>query len=365
MDINPIRLIEFAKTAADKCLAGGVTLNEAIAKIAEKFELNPMQIQRVAEYANHEVQGKLYKQSSDKNFTFDLADPNSIIQQIRGMEGQTKIAAVDVVFAATAPPKAARLTKEAFDRFLQDPEEAFRRLKDTQFFLEKLAQHVVKFRQELGARQLGLHGEIAESISKLAGMGKEHIITNRGQLSDLLKFACIKDPECGKMYLRIFENIKQDMMKLGAPVDKSLIADDLEIPDGTLEIINGGHTLAIELDTLKNKISEEDKMAKRIRLLDTFGDAVVDKMRIIRTPEEADQSILEDTWRLSKKAEAGVDEFLDQIEKDAVVGKLILIPASAAALLGGGKFLEEATEGATKSLKQPYKEGQKLRSLTR
>jgi hypothetical protein len=170
------------------------------------------------------------------------------------------------------------------------------------------------------------------------------------------------------MFKIVFENIKEDMMKLGAPVDKALINDKLEIPDGTLEIINGAHTLSMDLDTLKNKISDEDRLSRKLRLMDTFGDAVVDKIRILKTPEDMDKSILEDTNQLNKKAEEGLDEFIDFLEKESGWGKAALIgvgiPATALTTLAGMKLIEGAASGASKELNRPYNLRHRMKQRT-
>lgn len=358
MDINPIQLVTIAKQASDSFLKQGSPLNDAIAKLAEQHELNPMQIRRVAEYANHEVQGSLYKGADDKSFTFSLADPSQIIQTLQVPETQTKLASTDVIEAAYHRTTHRReAIKTAAERFISSSETNHRELKDCQYNLNKLAQHLQHFARETDLRQMVVQSEIETCMNKIARMGKDHIILNNGQLSDLLKYACNYDPESAHMFKVVFDNIKEDLMKLGAPVDKSLINDKLEIPNGELEIINGAHTLAIELDTLKNKISDEDRLAKRIRLLDTFGDAVVDRIRVLRTPEDMNKSILEDSGQLSKKAEEGIEAFVELLEKESGFGTKALIagiPLSLLAGAGGMALVGGAAKGASKKLHGTY-----------
>ena len=366
MDINPIQLVSFAKEASDKCVHDGMSLNDAIAKIAETHELNPMQIRRVAELANHDVQGSFYKGAEDKSFTFELADPGKIVQMVQS-GGHAKVAAFDVVMAALTPPRCREeVVKLAAEIVASDQESKRRQFAEVHDNLEKIGEHIQAFRREMLIQQGSLQGEISESLQKIGEMAKDHIIMNKGQLSDFFKFACQYDAGMSKAWKGVFEHIKDDLMKLGAPVDKSLISDNLEMPGGELEIINGGHTLAIELDTLKNKISEEDKMAKNIRLMDTFGEAVVDKMRILRTPEDVDKQILEDTWRLSKSAEVGVEPFMEEIKES---GKLLIpgLLAGGALGYGGYKMIEGVTKGVRKKTSfaaKPYQEYQRLHRLS-
>lgn len=364
MDIDPIKLLGFAKVATDLFLKEGVALNKAIAKLAEANELNPFQIQRVAEEANHAVQASLYKSSEDKTFTFEMADPELIVKEIRG-PGLSKVAYVDILTASLTPVESR--DREWLDTELSsihDPELGSRNARDARFLLQKTAQHISKFQEELTARRVEAQEAIEETLAKVAQSAKDHILLEGGKLSDFFKYACLRDPEFAEGYKVVFEAIRENLMKLGAPIDRNLIADQLEMPGSTLDVINGAHTLAIDLDTLKNKISQDDLMAKRLRLLDTFGDAVVDKIRDLRTVEDMDQSILSDIWDLSKKAEAGPDSFCDGLEKEGWVGKALLALLGLGALGTAGKFVRHAAKGATKEVGKRRDEEAQLRQLT-
>jgi hypothetical protein len=148
-------------------------------------------------------------------------------------------------------------------------------------------------------------------------------------------------------------------------VDTELLSDNLEIPDGTLEVLNGEHTLAVQLDTLKNKISDEDRDARRIKLVDTFGTAIIDQMDVLKTPEDVEKSLEESLDNLSKRAEAGIDEFVEFLEKDALG-----LPAKAMLLLGAGLGLKglsdvtrETTKGAVKESAKERDERKRLEQL--
>ena len=361
MDVNPIKLMDLAKMASDRFLQEQVPLNNAIASIAEAHELNPFQIERVAEIANHEVNLVLLKKSEDKNFTFELANPKEITKSIG-------TGPLDKMASATVDD-----LNDAFERSIDIPDmPVFEPNPDNQIqldrgigvILEKLAAKAASFKRELEARRFGLFGELENVVEQITKVAKDHILLENGKLSDLLKFACIEHPESGASFKLLFEGIKEDLMKLGAPVDKSLICDDLEIPGGTLEIINGGHILSILLDTFRRKISEEDKMSQRLRLMDTFGDAVVDQIKIIKTPDDVSRDLYESLDDLDKKAEyASVDEFVDYLEKDA-----LKIPAAKIlgilALLGGAKVVGETAKhtvkGTATEMLEPYNEREQL-----
>lgn len=347
MDVNPIKIMDLAKMASDRFLSENVPLNTAIASLAEAHELNPFQIERVAEIANHEVNLRLLKQSEDKNFTFELADPKLISRSInQGPLDKMASATGDDLF-------------DAFARTIDIPDmPVFEPNMDNQIqldraitvTLEKLASRTALFKRDLEARHFNLMGELENVVGQITKVAKDHILANNGRLSDLLKFACAYDQESGSVWLSLFEGIKEDLMKLGAPVDRALICDDLEMPNGKLEIINGGHILKVLLDTFKRKISDEDRFSQRLRLMDTFGDAVVDQIKTIKTPDDVSRDLYESVDFIDKKAEfATTDEFAAWLEKEALkvpAGKIL----GVLALLGAAKAAGEVTKQTTKNV---------------
>jgi hypothetical protein len=366
MDVNPIKLMDLAKMASDRFLQDSVPLNNGIATIAEAHELNPFQIERIAEIANHEVNLVLLKKSEDKNFTFELADPKTIAKSI-GNGPLEKIASASVDDL-----------HDAFERTIDLPDmPVFEPNMDNQIqmgkaidvTLDKLGAKIACFKQELNARRFNLLGEIENVVDQLTKVAKDHILMDSGLLSDLLKFACTKDPEGANAYLLLFEGIKEDLMKLGAPVDSSLIADNLEIPGGTLEVINGGHILSILLDTFKRKISDEDKCSRRLRLMDTFGDAVVDQITVLKTPDDVSKDLYKSVDWLDKKAEyASVDDFADYLEKEALkipAGKIALILGALGIANVAGRATKETVKGAAKDMGDSYDEREQLSRRTR
>lgn len=366
MDVNPIKLMDLAKMASDRFLQDSVPLNNGIATIAEAHELNPFQIERVAEIANHEVNLTLLKKSEDKNFTFELADPKIISATI----GKGNL---DKVAGATVDD-----LHMAFSRVIDIPEmPVFQPNLDNQIHmgqaisvtLDKLGAKVDCFKRELNSRHFNLMGEIENTVNQITKVAKDHILMENGMLSDLLKFACSKDPGGAEAYLLLFQGIKEDLMKLGAPVDRALIADNLEMPGNTLEIVNGGHILSILLDTFKRKISDEDKMSQRLRLLDTFGDAIVDQITVLKTPEDVSKDLYKSVDWLDKKAEfASVDEFTEYLEKEAAkipIGKIALVLAALTGAKVAGDAVKGVVKGTVSDTTDTYNERAQLSRRTR
>lgn len=374
MDINPIKLVDFAKIASNRYLKGGESLNDAIAKLANEHELTPMQIRRVAEYANHDANLSLHKQATDKTFTFELANPDKIIGMVRGTS-MSKTAGVAVSDVLECMNPSLGKNAESWEKEMpslhieeaeRDPSLAECRMRNVNFLLDKLAAHAKLFKREMRGKIASYRADISESMEKIAEMAKEHILDNKGKLSDLFKYACILDPDYAKVFKISFQRIKEDMIeKLGAPVDKALISDNLEIPDGTLEILNGEHTLAVVLDTLKNKISDEDKSSQRLQLLGTFGTAVVDQMDVLKTPEDVEQNLEDSLDNLSKKAEEGLDAFVELLEKCAMSlpAKALLLAGTGLGLKAMSDIARETTKGAIKSSAKERDERKRLEEL--
>jgi CRISPR/Cas system-associated endoribonuclease Cas2 len=318
MDISPVRLMALAKEISEAYLSGGVPLNDSLTKISEENELSVPQIQRIAEIANHETNLQLLKRSEDRTFTFPLASAQEVTSRVRSND-MPKIAALDIIEALSAPIAALEKTAEAplspADIYPVTVDEC--RIRNVNLLLSKIASRIKVYKGDLRSQLMAEQEDIEHTLHKIAALAKEHIILNNGQLSDFLKFACGYDPDNAGLYQQVFITMKEDLMKLGAPVDRALIDDDLKMPDGTLEIVNGGHILAIHLDTLKNKISAEDRASRRIKLLDTLGAAIVDQIFALKTQKDYSDYMEQTLDNLEKKASAGLEDFMTFLAKEA------------------------------------------------
>jgi hypothetical protein len=362
MDIEPIQLLSLAKQAGDAYLKEGKALNDTIAKLADERELNPHQINRIVEETNHYVQAELYKSAEDKTFTFDLADAAKIVEKVKG-PGMPKVAFFDA-YRTCAPAPAPERVRAFMEKVAAASGTGKCSPREAVFILQKVASQAINFRDEITLRRIENQTEIQNALEKIAQDAKDHVCQNGGTVSDLHKYACLAFPDSKDLFGIVFKGIRNDLEKLGAPVEKELIANQMEMPDGTIEIINGEHHLLVDLDTLKNKISDDDKNAHFVRLLDTFGDAIVDRLRVLRTVEDIDKSVMEDVHALEKKADEGADAFCEFLKEGGIAGKLL----GLAALVGGGaalmKIIREATRGAAKEAGRTRDETAQLKAMT-
>lgn len=85
--LSPSDLKSLGKTASLAYLRKGISLNDAVIKLAEAYpSISPHQVKRIAEFANQETFGALFedgdKYANDKNVEFDVADPGKILLEL-------------------------------------------------------------------------------------------------------------------------------------------------------------------------------------------------------------------------------------------------------------------------------------------
>jgi len=82
------RLHEWSAQAARAQVADQVPLTESVRKIAAEHGLNPNQVARLCEAANHAVYGRLFKEGDGRLFSFPVADYTRIMSELAEMESQ-------------------------------------------------------------------------------------------------------------------------------------------------------------------------------------------------------------------------------------------------------------------------------------
>lgn len=302
MDISAFEYMVFAKTAAEAVIAGGSDLSTAIAKVASERELSQVQIQRVIEMANHEVNDTMRKMAEDKTFFFDVATLDAVLGALgeSGVDMPKTAAAADIRMSVKSyvgredkTPLLDAMAKEAY----YDPYKMAVRVKTTQDDLVKIAETVQAMCGNLDAKIAGCQEDIRRQLGDMT----DHVVTHLGNhdtLLDLKKFACSAYPDDGKLWDVLFDELRdRTLSKLAqfSPLAISL-RKEAEVASDKIdvEVINGQHGYLVELDTLKNKISEEDRYAKRRQLLGTLGPAVVKSIKSIRSSKDVDAHISED-----------------------------------------------------------------------
>jgi len=378
------RFLSFGVRAGRAHLNEGVALNDAVAKLASAEDLNQLQIQRVVEFANHTVNDALRAKAQDKTFRFDLASTDGVLAKLA--ETPKGVAETDVRRTIRAfvgcENSSASLQKTA--GLITEPAERtqVRRLilRDN---LEKIAARLKQLQRIELSKLAGVHEALRRGVRELTQYAQDHVF-HGGTVADLHKFACCARPNDGHAWDVLFTDVRERLIKQakhdsGAPSAAEAygkFAKQPPIPKSDqvpYTVVNGNHRLLILLDTLRNKISDEDRSSQRLRLMDTHGPAVVvgikafDDSRDVRRYIDSDVRPLPSSETVEKLASVcltgDVDAVVAELEK--VAG---LISATKTGLkwgkralgLGAGLGLLSASMAAGKALRpiaRPWRPG--------
>jgi hypothetical protein len=163
---------------------------------------------------------------------------------------------------------------------------------------------------ELFLRKQASEDAVHKSYSKIRDAAKNHILLDGGDLQDLMKYACTAFPNMDKVWLGVFEAVKNDLVKLGHPVDKKILAQKVEIPHGEWKVINGRHAFQVDLDTFRRKISETDAVRGAIQMLNDAPDPVEVGMNSFTDNMDTEQYLMSEVENLAKKASSMEDKEL-------------------------------------------------------
>lgn len=359
MPDSSLEFMSLASRASNAFLQGGVPLNDAIAKIAGDKDLSRVQIQRVVELANHETNEQLMKKAEDKTFRFDVASVDGVLSRL-GVAPKAdsvempKVAGFQVRAAMKAyHDKAADLeTVKKYAELATDHDSVKQlRVKNAYNDMIKIAARIANERRDIMVKQAGLEVQIRESMLDLTQFAKNNVANGRS-IGELHKFACCYDRENGPMWDVVFKSVKDGIVKVAKAGDGRTDATVAPLakrepdPDHRkvmYEVVTGNQNLAIGLDTLKNKISEEDRLSKRLRLMDTLGPAVVCCIKQIKTSDDVADHLAKDI----EKAAASTLSFDEFVQKVAGIASYAL-PAVGigGALYGLYKGMKGAGEQA-------------------
>ena len=320
MDLNPLKFADFAKQAATKFVEGAVPLNKTIAKIAEENNLSPMQIQRVVEIANSEANQRLYKTAGDKTFTFDLASLDGVRSVLNPSASMAKTAQVmDVMFPSNAKKTAqivegiekiaAAPTKAAMDPLLE---------KRASMAFDSLIAEYRKRAARLELDKLAFEMEKEAAFNAIKDMAKDFVILEQGKLADMYKFACMANPDDRELWKQLFTDVRQDLMKLGNPVDKALVDEKFGEFDTPTEVINGRHAMLVLLDTFKDKIGKIDRTSGRVALYNDAPDPVPVELISIVNNADVRKSLAEEAEKLASIAQNLDDDELLKASQEAL-----------------------------------------------
>ena len=301
MDLNPLKFADFAKQAAKKFVEEAIPLNKSIAKIAEENNMSPMQIQRVVELANSEANQRLYKTAGDKTFTFDLASLDGVRSSLNPSITMAKTAQVMDIMFPSKMGKMAKIVKE-IEKVASAPTKAATNPlteKRACMAFESLIAEGRKRVATLELDKLALEMDKEATYNAIKDMAKDFIILQQGKMSDMYKFACMAHPDDREIWQQLFTDMRQDLMKLGHPVDKALIDEKFGEFDTPTEVINGRHAMIVLLNTFKDKIGKIDRTSGKLALYNDAPDPVPMELISITNNEDVRKALAEEVEKLA------------------------------------------------------------------
>lgn len=278
----------------------GADLSEAVAKIASEEDLNPHEVARLCEEANKETFSRLYKDSADKTFEFKVADAERVLKDLNiPYEGPGD------VFLPVEHGKAASLEKAASARewsgwareALRPTElqklsmEAQQEREVKQAFVECLLESQAERNQAAlnfmkTARDLALEdGRTLDEILSMVKEARKGSQAHEKQATDLLAIVAVntgqkfaagsgqiekvsnlildrREPEMPAEDIRDREN-KGYAMWVRSPGART---EDMVGPvcsgKNPVTVINGTHSLFMDLDTLVDQTDKENWYGK-------------------------------------------------------------------------------------------------------
>jgi hypothetical protein len=332
-----IEFLALANRAGAAYLEKGVPLEESIAKLAEDNELSRMQIQRVVELANHHVNEALLQKTADKTYRFPVASVDGVLSKIHPTVKTAGVTAPEVRTAMgsiVGDLSRRGLLEKLAAKITEAPEEAQRRVKDALNAVEKIAARIETYERVEKAKLGGVHEEIRKSLDELTQYTKDHIFSG-GSAYDIFKYAHMAHPEDAKTWEVLFHEVGNRLQKMAAfeTPSPSAHAAYHKLVDS---VVDGWNKLAAErkfgnglpkvthvkthgiltiLDTLKNKISEQDKLAKHINLLGDAGPAVVKLRRHFRSTSDVQKFLDKDLHKLAEIVQEGLESALPVLEE--------------------------------------------------
>lgn len=354
-----LQFLALAGQAARSYLERDEDLSVAIAKLADEHRLAPMQIQRVVEATNHLVNDRLRKTASDPTFRFEVASLDAVLSRlrppavdktaadlrraVRDVADDGKAAKV-AAFAASVPkpanyvdPQAVALAEAA----------------------EKLAAAIGSRRRSYLAKQAGVHADLRAALIELDQYALEHC-TRGGTVADLHKFACNARRASAPVWDAVFPDVRSRLIKRASPIGTTAATEGISrfakqpaipksdaVPYAT---INGGSPLLILLDTLTNKISDEDMYSSRLRLMDTHGPAIVRAIKSLRPGDETRKDLDERIYKLAAQWNR-----LDDADLGPAVEELTKVAGAVSALVGAARGAARVGAGAVGAATYPLR----------
>lgn len=335
MDYNPVMFLQWASEVATQFISG-VDMNESIAKVATEHELNPHQIQRIVEEANHQANLATRKISNDQCFSIKLASLDTILSKVINRNSCKE----NMPKFAMATPKISNDYFEDRDKGtwssifskLGTPEgQDQRNRNDWIGALTKLSHIARQLEADCQSHRVALESTIDQQVDDIRQAVQDEMVLYRHSWADVNKFAHAAFPNNPNFISAVLKTITPALVKVGEPVATDILSNNLPPIEGdTPQIINGHHTLIRQLDTLSDTLNQRDKLFHEESELCSHAKTLENATKVIRGTEGIKDYLDQGLKRYAEKPAEKPETFIDDVNKLQKEGGLPL----AALLLG-------------------------------
>lgn len=302
IDVNDLKrkIAMYAVDAYKSYFTNETPLDDSIAKIAFDNDLSQKSIKRVCETTNHLVQDALMKEASlnkkDKSFFFKLADYDKVMKNIDNLRGNVKSASLrkakeysrnvldnDIVNAMAAANvmnlfKDRQKTATLDEIFAPENTESYREmlLDILNINLDSVTEKIAS----IAEAKRNLAQVIHENIEQVFPIVRSTMLNDDATFTDVLKVASARLTN-QELFQAVFQNVKEELIKVGTVVDKKYIAEPLATKDhygrkykAPIGVVNGDHKLVMILDTINNLGEQYGSLATQDEKLYQAKDAI-------------------------------------------------------------------------------------------
>jgi len=320
--MNPVNFYMFAKQAASGYISTNQDLNDSIAKIAGREGLSQVQIQRVVELTNHEVNDQLRKTADEKTFTFPLASVDGVLSKLQQTPPVSGVAHVKVAQLIGSFNKGTG--EDSIEKRVQDLKDSSGSsellYKEASLRKEATIQKIAAARTRVNAKFISTLDKVAEEVRELVQVAKHYLIVENGDLKTLNKYACaLTDNWQG--WGTIIPRVREELMKLGEPFTSYRMATQMDfnkdrdrvnpIEGPKVDVVNGKTTLGKQIKQVHEVITEATRQSDKMRDLDNFKDVLEKHPMKFKNSQEY-SNFIDGLYRVDG-AISKDDEFSDQL----------------------------------------------------
>lgn len=223
-------------------LQGLDSLHNLTKKVSEERELNPSEIERVAQLVNKEVQIRMYSDKGPQGaFEFEMVDPEAVVSEF------------NTEFADNTTEKHAASPWTHKKSFADNEEDFTGNKQFTGSFLLESKDRLELDLEEMEDMINKTSQDIEDGYNEVYSIMKEAMLSENAEAGEILAFVRQEAPTLDKIAMHIMCQCLDDISgPQGYP--ESMLVHDAEIP---VDKFKGGRSMVKQLNTL---VDQHDKM---------------------------------------------------------------------------------------------------------